>query len=162
MNACVEVVAQSFVLLHLGGRRFALSADIVAELVPPERIFTFPHTTENLEGVLVRRGHIVPICDFAQCLLGEPLTDNRYYLIARRHFPAGSEWLALPVTGECELISAEMLPATGQHSAHVAGWLSHEGEVVEVLDLARLTPGPSPESLPAQEHAPMPGIEAQP
>lgn len=153
MNAAVEVVAQSFVLLHLGGRRFALPAEIVAELVPPGRVFTFPHTTEHLEGVLVRRGHIVPICDFAQCLLGERLTDNRYYLIARRHFPFGSEWLALPVTGECELISAEMLSATGEHSAHVAGWLSHEGEIVEVLDLARLTPGPSVESVSAPESA---------
>jgi chemotaxis signal transduction protein len=155
MNAALEVVAQSFVLLHLGGRRFALSADIVAELVPPGRVFTFPHTTENLEGVLVRRGHIVPICDFAQCLLGEPLTDSRYYLIARRRFPLGMEWMALPVTGDCELITAEMLPATGNHAPHVAGWLSHEGEIVEVLDLARLTPGPPEDTLPASESAPI-------
>lgn len=159
MNAAVEVVAQSFVLLHLGERRFALPADIVAELVPPGQFFTFPHATKHLEGVLVRRGHIVPICDFAQCLLGEPLADNRYYLIARRHFPSGSEWTALPVTGECELISAEMLPATGEHAPHVAGWLSHEGEIVEVLDLTRLTPGPSEETASNPELAP---IEVRP
>lgn len=151
MNVAIEAVAQSFVLLHLGGRRFALSAEIVAELVPPGRVFKFPHTTENIEGVLVRRGHIVPICDFAQCLLGERLVDKRYYLIARRRFPSGNEWLALPVTGECELISAEMLPATGEHAAHVAGWLSHQGEIVEVLDLRRLTPGPLDESGSVQE-----------
>lgn len=159
MSVAVEVIAQSFVLLHLGGRRFALPAEIVAELVPPGRVFTFPHTTENLEGVLVRRGHIVPICDFAQCLLGERLADKRYFLIARRRFPSGNEWLALPVTGECELISAEMLPATGDHAPHVGGWLSHEGEIVEVLDLARLTPGPSDESISAQPSAP---LEARP
>lgn len=153
MNATLEVVAQSFVLLHLGGRRFALPAEVVAELVPPGRIFTFPHTTENLEGVLVRRGHIIPVCDFAQCLLGERLTDNRYYLIARRHFPLGNEWMALPVTGQCELITAEMLPATGEHAPHVAGWLSHEGEIVEVLDLARLTPGPPEETVSAPASA---------
>ncbi|HXN23280.1 MAG TPA: chemotaxis protein CheW [Candidatus Dormibacteraeota bacterium] len=155
MNATLEVVAQSFVLLHLGGRRFALSADIVAELVQPGRVFTFPHTTENLEGVLVRRGHIVPICDFARRLLGARLTDNRYYLIARRRFSLGIEWIALPVTGQCELITAEMLPATGDYAPHVAGWLSHEGEIVEVLDLARLTPGPLEETLPASESTPI-------
>ncbi len=153
MSTATEVVGQSFVLLHLGGRRFALPAEIVAELVPPGRMFTFPHTTENLEGVLVRRGHIVPICDFAQCLLGEQLVDKRYFLIARRHFPLGSEWMALPVTGECELISSEMLPATGEHPPHVAGWLSHQGEVVEVLNLGCLTPGPSEASASVQERA---------
>jgi chemotaxis signal transduction protein len=153
MNSVLDSGAQAFVLLHLGGRRFALPSEIVAELVPPGRAFTFPHTTENLEGVLVRRGHIVPICDFAQCLLGEHLTDKRYFLIARRRFPLGNEWIALPVTGDCELISAEMLPATGEHSPHVAGWLSYHGEIVEVLDLTRLTPGPSEAIVPVPESA---------
>jgi len=59
-------------------------------------------------------------------------------LIVRRKFDVGAEWTALPVTGECELIASEMLPATGDHPLHVAGWLSHDGEVVEVLDLEQL------------------------
>ena len=143
MSGMIAVAAQSFVLLRLGARRFALPSEIVAELVPAGRVFTFPHTTERLDGVLVRRGHIVPVCEFSQLLLDERLLGTRYYLIARRRYPTGCEWVALPVTGECELISAEMLPASSGDSAHIAGWLSHAGEIVEVLDLAQLTPGPS-------------------
>ena len=35
-----------------------------------------------------------------------------------------------------------MTAASGEHPAHVAGWLSHEGEMIEVLNLERLVPGP--------------------
>src|SRR5207245_10132819 len=83
MTRVLELDAQSFVLLHMRERRFALPANIVAELVPLGRIYTFPHTTPRIEGVLVRRGHIVPVCDFAQVLLKDRLPARRYYLIAR-------------------------------------------------------------------------------
>lgn len=147
MNRVLELDTQSFVLLHMGERRFALPANVVAELVPLGRIHAFPHTMPRIEGVLVRRGHIVPVCDIAQMLLKDRAPARRYYLIARRRFETGSEWVALPVTGECELMASEMLPATGEHPPHVAGWLSHGGEVVEVLDLERLAPGPQEESI---------------
>jgi hypothetical protein len=45
----------------------------------------------------------------------------------------------LPVTGECELVSAE-ITGPGEHDApHVAGWISHDGNVIEVLDVSALT-----------------------
>jgi chemotaxis signal transduction protein len=151
MNRVLELDAQSFVLLHMGERRFALPASVVAELVPLGRIHAFPHTTPRIEGVLVRRGHIIPVCDFAPILLKDRLPPRRYYLIARRHLDTGTEWTALPVTGQCELIASEMLPATGDHPPHVAGWLSHDGEVVEVLDLEQLAP--RPQTVPPDEPA---------
>jgi hypothetical protein len=49
--------------------------------------------------------------------------------------------VALPVTGDCELIAAEMTSAGEADSPHVAGWISHNGEVIEVLNLDALTPG---------------------
>ena len=63
----------SFVLLQVGDHRFALPADIVAELAPPVRLHTFPHTSPLLAGVIVRRGHIVPVYDVAPTLLGRSL-----------------------------------------------------------------------------------------
>lgn len=141
MNLNAELESQSFVLLHLGERRFALSAEDVSELVQPGRIHRFPHQTEHVEGVLVRRGRIVPVCDIAQTLIGARIT-RRFYLVAARSYPSGREWVALPVSGECELIAAEMTAASGDHPAHVAGWLSYEGEMIEVLNLGRLVPGP--------------------
>jgi len=149
MTQSAESSSQSFVLLRLGERRFAVAATQISELVAPSRIFRFPHQTPKLEGVILRRGRIVPVCDVAETLLGKGLTSRRFYLITVRHYGAKTEWVALPVTGDCELIAAEMTSSGETDSPHVAGWISHNGEVIEVLNLDALTPGEaalSPES----------------
>jgi chemotaxis signal transduction protein len=133
---------QSFVLLRLGDRRFAMVAEQIAELVAPSRVFRFPHRTESVEGVILRRGRIVPVCDVAEKLIAKSLLTRRFYLIAVRNYGEKSEWVALPVTGECELITAEMSPAGESDAAYVSGWISHDGDVIEVLNIGALTPGP--------------------
>jgi len=143
MTLIAETELQSFVLLRLGDRRFAVSASQIAELVAPSRIFRFPHNTAEVEGVILRRGRIVPVCDVAEKLLGDRLRTRRFYLIAQRCYGAQTEWVALPVTGDCELINAEMTLPSDTDAPHVAGWLSHAGDVIEVLNLEALTPGPS-------------------
>ena len=59
-----------------------------------------------------------------------------------RHYGEQTEWVALPVTGECELINSEMTAAGESDALHVAGWLSHDGDVIEVLNIDAITPGP--------------------
>jgi chemotaxis signal transduction protein len=142
MTVSTELELQSFVLLRLGERRFAVSARQIAELVAPSRVFRFPHRTPKLEGVILRRGRIVPVCDVSEMLLGKRLTSRRFYLIAVRNYGTLKEWIAMPVTGECELINSEMMAASDSDAPHVAGWLSHDGDVIEVLNLDTLTPGP--------------------
>jgi chemotaxis signal transduction protein len=142
MTLVAEAELQSFVLLRLGERRFAVTAKEIAELVAPSRVFRFPHHTPEIEGVILRRGRIVPVCDIAEKLIDKKLTSRRFYLIAQRRYSAQSEWLAIPVTGECELIHAEMTPPGESDAPHVGGWLAHSGDVIEVLNLAALTPGP--------------------
>jgi chemotaxis signal transduction protein len=134
---------QAFVLLRLGDRRFAMVSSQIAELVAPSRVFRFPHRTENIEGVILRRGRIVPVCDVAEKLIGKSLLTRRFYLIAVRNYGGKSEWVALPVTGECELIDAEMSSSSEADAPHVAGWISHGGDVIEVLNIDALTPGPA-------------------
>lgn len=159
MSRTLEFESQSFVLLRLSERRFALSAGQISELVAPSRVFRFPHRTAGIEGVILRRGRIVPVCDVAQQLLGKSLTARRFYLIAVRHYGKNTEWVALPVTGECELINAEMTDAGASDAPHVAGWISHNGEIIEVLNTDALTPGSAPELRPAAEHS---VLEVQP
>lgn len=142
MTVAADLELKSFVLLRLGDRRFAVSAGNIAELVAPSRVFRFPHRTSRLEGVILRRGRIVPVCDVAESLIGKRLTHRRLYLIAVRRYGDKSEWVALPVTGECELINAELMAAGESDEPHVGGWLSHDGDVIEVLNLEALTPGP--------------------
>lgn len=128
----------SFVLFPLGKKRFALPAGVVTELARPDRLQSFPHTTRLLAGVLVRRKHIVPVCDVAQVLVGPNAPARKFYLIATRKFASASEWTAIPVTGECELTSTEMIPPTGKLPPYVTGLLSLDQEIIEVLDLEKL------------------------
>jgi len=159
MTALAEIGLQSFVLLRLGERRFAVSANQIAELVAPSRVFRFPHHTPRLEGVILRRGRIVPVCDVSEVLIGKRLTSRRFYLIAVRNYGTQREWIAIPVTGECELINAEMMAAVESDALHVGGWLSHDGDVIEVLNLDTLTPGTEQTSVQA---AAPPTVEARP
>ena len=75
MSFSVGSESQSFVLLRLGERRFAVAAAQIAELVAPTRVFRFPHHTPDIEGVIVRRGRIVPVCDVAERLIGKGIDD---------------------------------------------------------------------------------------
>jgi chemotaxis signal transduction protein len=159
MTVSAELELQSFVLLRLGERRFAVPANQIAELVAPSRVFKFPHHTSQIEGVILRRGRIVPVCDVAEMLIGKKITSRRLYLLAVRHYGTQTEWVALPVTGECELINAEMTAAAESDAPHVAGWLSHAGDVIEVLNVDAITPGPG-EMRP--EHETSDVLEARP
>jgi chemotaxis signal transduction protein len=143
MSLGAELALETFVLLRLGERRFALQADQIVELIAPSRVFRFPHRTSALEGVILRRGRIIPICDVSEQLVGKKMTLRRFYLIANRLFGTRKESIALPVSGDCELISAELTSRSESDLPHVAGWLSHGGEAIEILDLEALTPGPS-------------------
>jgi chemotaxis signal transduction protein len=153
MMPSTDLGSQSFVLLRLGERRFAVAATQISELVAPSRIFRFPLRTPKLEGVILRRGRIVPVCDVAEALLGKSLASRRFYLIAVRHYRDKSEWVAVPVSGECELISAEMTAAGEADAPHVAGWISHNGEVIEILNIDALTPGGEGLPVPAPANA---------
>ena len=146
MSLTAELQSQSFVLLRLGNRRFAVPAERIGALAAPSRIHRFPHHTSEIEGVIVRTGRVVPVCDISGKLTGRPMGTRRFYLLALRQYGAHTESVALPVTGECELIAAEMTVASGDDPPHVDGWISHDGEVIEVLNLDFLTPGPEPAS----------------
>jgi chemotaxis signal transduction protein len=152
MTSVPESGLQSFVLLRLGERRFAVPASQVAELVAPSRIFRFPHKSPALEGVILRRGRMIAVCDIAERLTGKKLDTRRFNLLATRKYGNQQDWIAIPVSGECELINVDVMQAGTNDSPHVDGWLSHGGEVIEVLRLSALTPGPSESLLPEPLH----------
>ncbi len=141
-----SIPANSFVLFPMGKKRFALPAEAVAELARPDRSQTFPHTTPFLIGVLVRRGHIIPVCDVADVLVGPKAPPRKFYLIANRAFTdsrAGLakkfvEWTAIPVTGECELVSGRQVAPAEHMPDYVTGLLQIGSEIVEIVDLEKL------------------------
>jgi len=130
----------SFVLFPLGKKRFALPAERVTELARMDTLHEFPSNTPLVNGVLVRRGEVVPVYDVAQVLAGQDAPTRKFYLIAKRQFGNADERTAIPVSGDCELANAELLPRTGDLAPYVQGLLSLPDEIVEVIDLEKLTP----------------------
>ena len=129
---------KSFVLFPLGARRFAFPAEDVTELAKPDRLQIFPHRTAMLAGVLVRRGRIIPVLDVAQVLVGSDAPPRKFYSIVNRQFGLRQERTAIPVTGECELASAELFMPSGTMAHYTTGFLSLGDEVIEVVALDKL------------------------
>ena len=128
-----------FVLFPLGRKRFALPAEQVTELARMDYVHDFPSNTRLVNGVLLRRGEVIPVYDVAQVLVGDDAPTRKFYLIAKRKFETVEERTAIPVSGDCELTSSVLLPPTGKLAVYVAGLLSLEKEIVEVIDLEKLT-----------------------
>jgi chemotaxis signal transduction protein len=128
---------ESVVVFPLGDQRFALPTADVVELSRPGVIQTFPHTTPGVMGVLVRRGEVLPVWDLARALLGTDDATRKFFLVVRRNF-AGSEPTALLISGECQMLNAEVMPPPEGAAAHARGLLWLEGEAVEVIDIGRL------------------------
>src|ERR1700723_876438 len=128
----------SYVLLHVGNRRFALRSELVEELAPPVRLHHFPNTTALVAGVIVRRGRIVPVYDVSRVLCGRESSVHRFYLVARRKFGKESEASAIPVNGECELTNSELVAAGSDDAAYFSGSLQVGEEEIKVLNLEPL------------------------
>jgi chemotaxis signal transduction protein len=152
---------KSWVLLHVGNRRFALPAESVMELAPPVRLHNFPHTSRLIAGVIVRRGRIVPVYDVAPVLCGLESSVHRFYLIADRAFGTGTstddnEPSAIPVNGECELATGEMQPPHENAPSYFSGMLTIENENIDVLDLQKLVSADSNNPSAANHAEPRP------
>lgn len=148
-----DAASDAFVLLQVGDSRVALPASVISELAPPVRLHAFPHSSRFIAGVIVRRGRIVPVYDVNSVFARKNSSVQRFYLIAHRRLGKISELGAIPVDGECELISAEMQPPTAERPAYVAGTIAIGKQFLDVLDLeAFIASNSSAEdnSLPAQ------------
>lgn len=134
MNAETGSLVPSFVVFQVGTRRAALARDCVAELIASPILFSFPHTTPLITGVVLRRGRIVPVLDLGPGLVGAASPPARFFLVVERHLSKASERCAIPVQGECELVAGIMLPPAGQDE-FVIGCLDINEERIDVLDL---------------------------
>jgi chemotaxis signal transduction protein len=143
MTAMENAGSNSYVLLQVGERRFAMRADIVEELAPPVRLHSFPHTSPLIVGVIVRRGHVVPVYDVGPVLLGKHSPAHRFYLVARRQFGETIESSAIPVNGECELATGDVQPPREGRPEYVTGILETAVEKLEVLNFEALMIAPT-------------------
>lgn len=136
MSAEHSSLVPSFVVFQVGSRRVALPRDAVAELIASPVLFTFPHTTPLVTGVALRRGRIVPVLDLGPAVMGAASLTARFFLVAERRIENRSERCAIPVHGECELVTGIMIPAADTEE-FVSGCLDLNGERIDVLDLEK-------------------------
>lgn len=134
MSAEKESLVPSFVVFQVGSRRVAMPREGVAELIASPPLFSFPHTTPLITGVTLRRGRIVPILDLGPGLLGEQSPDARFFLVVERSGPKFSERCAIPVQGECQLVSGDIILESEPHE-FITGCVNLSGELIEVIDL---------------------------
>jgi hypothetical protein len=80
----------------------------------------------------------VPVYETHQVLGGKGSSAQSFYLIARRGLDPAGETGAIPVNGECELVTCEMQPVSSDRPAWVAGTLAIGDELLYVLDLESL------------------------
>lgn len=149
MSPVAESTEKAYVLLRLGERQFAVPAESVEELTSAGRLEKIPHTTPHIEGVIVRRKRVLAVRDVARTLIGRSLPVHRFYLVVRQEYAAAKEAEAIPVTGDCELLTGVAVTPRGEHEPeYVAGWIDLSGEQVLVLNLARI--GSDSPSAPAE------------
>jgi chemotaxis signal transduction protein len=81
MNPDNGSLVPSFVVFQVGTRRVALPRECVAELIASPTLFSFPHASPLITGVVLRRGRIVPVLDLGPGLLGAPSPPARFFLV---------------------------------------------------------------------------------
>jgi len=126
----------AFVVAQIGSRRIALPGETVSELIAAPAVHSFPHTTPLIAGVVLRRGQILPVIDLGPGVIGRPSAIHRFFLVVNRRMEKQRDRCAIPVTGECELVSGILFPCEAEEGCAV-GFLDLNGERVEVLDLER-------------------------
>jgi chemotaxis signal transduction protein len=130
----------SFVVAQIGSRRIALQSSGIAELILSPQLHTFPHTTSLIVGVVLRRGRVLPVLDMGLGLLGVPSADAKFYLVIERHVANFPDRYAIPVDGECELISGIMFPPNDENRFAI-GRLDLAGDMIDVIDFEKVIAG---------------------
>jgi chemotaxis signal transduction protein len=124
-----------FVTFPLGGERYALDSSQVKELLMPSRVYPFPHTMHSLEGVLVRRGQVIPVCDLSGTF-GHGV-ERSYYVVAQCNYAGRTETVAIPVNGDCELVQGVRDEAPSEVT-FASGLLRTGGKTLPLLNLDKL------------------------
>jgi chemotaxis signal transduction protein len=130
----------SFVVAQIGSRRIALQSSGIAELILSPQLHTFPHTTSLIVGVVLRRGRVLPVLDMGLGLLGVPSADAKFYLVIERHVANFPDRYAIPVDGECELVSGIMFPPIDENGFAI-GRLDIAGDMIDVIDFEKVIAG---------------------
>ena len=134
-------------LFSIGGDYYAVTVDILAEIIIPQKIFPVPTTPAHVVGVINLRGNIVPIVDIRSVLSLEPRTGTPQVAIIRQSqtiigivVDAVSEVVAVPVSSILPLpaeIAAQEAGAKAR-SRYLQAVIQRSSGVAAMLNIERL------------------------
>ena len=132
--------AVDLLAFELRGRRFALPAALVSEVLRAVAVSALPPAPEIIEGVVNVRGTLVPVVDVARRfgLERKPLDPHQHLIIAQ----AGPRLVAVRVDRALDLMrvdSDDIVPvaAVAPGAEHVAGLARLSDGVLVIQDLER-------------------------
>ena len=131
--------SREVLVFELGGRRFALPAAGVRELLRAVTIFPVPSAPAAIEGVINLRGVVVPVVDLRDLLRLPPRdAEPADHLIV---LDAGPRPSAVRVD---HVVGLDRLPTAGTGGDDFAGVVKLPGGLVLMLDPAQLAAAAGP------------------
>jgi chemotaxis signal transduction protein len=136
-----EVATESLLLVRAGGRLFALSLDLVQEVLPLRPITPVPGADAAVAGIANVRGRVIAVVDLAAALRLDATglgPDHRLLVLDHRGRQVGIG--VVDVARIARLPADEIIPAAADHTnpSWLRGNVSLQPEPIDVVDTDRL------------------------
>ncbi len=131
----------------MGGDYYAVTVDVLAEIIIPQKIFSVPTTPSHVIGVINLRGNIVPIVDIRPVLSLAPQTGvNQIAIIRHQQTIIGivvdsvSEVVAVPLSSILPLPAEVTVQDAGarNRSRYLQAVVQRQSGVAAMLHIERL------------------------
>ena len=134
-------------LFSISGDTYAVTVDILAEIIIPQKIFPVPTTPAHVIGIINLRGNIVPIVDIRSAL-SLPITAgaNQIAIIRHNQMTLGilvdtvAEVIAVPLSSVLPLPADVTVQEAGakNRSRYLKAIIQRQSGVAALLNIDRL------------------------
>jgi chemotaxis signal transduction protein len=134
-------------LFSISGDYYAVTVDMLAEIIIPQKIFPVPTTPSHVIGVINLRGNIVPIVDIRPALSLTPLAEiQQIAIIHTNEFTLGvvvdvvSEVVAVPASNILPLPAEVVTQDAGakNRNRYLQAIVQRQNGVAAMLNIERL------------------------
>ena len=134
-------------LFSISGDTYAVTVDLLAEIIIPQKIFPVPTTPSHVVGIINLRGNIVPIVDIRPALsLPSTTVLNQVAIIRHEHMTIGiivdsvADVISVPVSSVLPLPAEMAVQETDakNRSRYLKAIVQRQNGVAALLNVDRL------------------------
>ena len=134
-------------LFGIGGDTYAVTVDVLVEIIIPQKIFPVPTTPSFVTGVISLRGNIVPIVDIRPALAIPPASGiGQVAILRHRQMTIGivvdavSEVVSVPLSSVLPMPAEAAVQETGtkNRSRYLLAIVQRSSGVAALLNVERL------------------------